>query len=88
VDCSHANSAKQPERQPDVLADVMRQVAAGNDAIIGAMVESNLAAGSQKFPQPKADLKYGVSITDGCIDWTTTETLIRKTYEALASRFG
>jgi 3-deoxy-7-phosphoheptulonate synthase len=88
VDCSHANSAKQPERQPDVLADVLRQVAAGNDSIIGAMVESNIEAGSQPFPQPKADLQYGVSITDGCIDWPSTEKLIRSTYDALASRFG
>lgn len=88
VDCSHANSAKQPERQPEVMSEVLRQVTAGNDAIIGAMVESNLSAGSQKFPQPKTDLKYGTSITDGCIDWATTEKLVRDTYAALASRFA
>ena len=52
------------------------------------MVESNLEAGSQSFPQPKPDLKYGVSITDGCIDWTTTEKLVRDTYQALAPRFA
>lgn len=88
IDCSHANSAKQPERQPEVMAEVLQQVAAGNDAIIGAMVESNLEAGAQKFPQPKSDLKYGFSITDGCIDWATTEKLIRDTYAALAPRFA
>ena len=88
IDCSHANSAKKPERQPEVMAEVLQQVAAGNDAIIGAMVESNLEAGAQKFPQPKNDLKYGVSITDGCIDWATTEKLVRDTHAALAPRFA
>jgi 3-deoxy-7-phosphoheptulonate synthase len=70
------------------MAEVLQQVAAGNEAIIGAMVESNLEAGSQSFPQPKDDLKYGVSITDGCIDWATTEKLIRDTHAALAPRFA
>lgn len=88
VDCSHANSAKKPERQPDVMSEVLQQVAAGNDSIIGAMIESNLEAGNQSFPQPKSDLKYGVSITDGCIDWATTEKLVRDTYAALAPRFA
>lgn len=88
VDCSHANSAKKPEQQPDVMAEVLAQVTAGNDSIIGAMVESNLSAGNQPFPQPISDLKYGVSITDGCIDWPTTEKLLRDTYTALASRFA
>jgi 3-deoxy-7-phosphoheptulonate synthase len=87
VDCSHANSAKQPERQPEVMSEVLSQVAAGNDSIIGAMVESNIEAGNQSFPQPKSDLRYGVSITDGCIDWPTTEKLVRDTYAALAPRF-
>jgi len=88
VDCSHANSAKDPSRQPEVLRDVLAQVSAGNDDIIGAMVESNLSAGSQQFPQPLDALDYGVSITDGCIDWATTERLIHDTYEALAPRFS
>ena len=87
VDCSHANSAKKPELQPDVMREVVAQITAGNASIIGAMIESNLAAGSQSFPKPKADLKYGVSITDGCIDWSTTEKLVRETYDALAPRF-
>jgi len=51
------------------------------------MIESNLGAGSQPFPQPKSQLRYGVSITDGCIDWATTEALVREIYSALAPRF-
>jgi 3-deoxy-7-phosphoheptulonate synthase len=54
---------------------------------MGAMIESNLGAGSQAFPQPLAQLKYGVSITDGCIDWPTTEALVRDIHTALAPRF-
>lgn len=88
VDCSHANSAKKPEKQPEVMSAVLQQVVEGNDDIIGTMVESNLEAGNQSFPQPKADLEYGVSITDGCIDWSSTEKLIRETYDALAPRFS
>jgi 3-deoxy-7-phosphoheptulonate synthase len=87
VDCSHDNSAKQPERQPEVLRELLAQIGAGNASIMGAMVESNLAAGSQPFPQPKDKLRYGVSITDGCIDWPTTEALIRELHSALAPRF-
>jgi 3-deoxy-7-phosphoheptulonate synthase len=84
VDCSHDNSAKQPERQPQVLRELLAQIAAGNTSIMGAMIESNLASGSQPFPQPKQQLRPGVSITDACIDWATTEALIRETYAALA----
>jgi len=87
VDCSHDNSAKQPERQPDVLRELLAQISAGNASIMGAMVESNLGAGSQPFPQPKEKLRYGVSITDGCIDWPTTEALIRELHATLAPRF-
>lgn len=87
IDCSHDNSSKQPERQPEVLADVTRQIVDGNDSISGVMIESNLHAGSQPFPRPRAELKYGVSITDGCIDWATTEKTLRETYAALAPRF-
>ena len=87
VDCSHDNSAKQPERQPEVMRDLLAQIAAGNRSIIGAMIESNLQAGSQAFPQPKDNLHYGVSITDACIDWPTTETLVRDLHAALAPRF-
>ena len=87
VDCSHDNSAKKPELQPEVMRALLAQIAAGNTSIMGAMIESNLAAGNQPFPQPKAALKYGVSITDGCIGWAETEALVRETHAALAPRF-
>ena len=88
VDCSHDNSAKQPERQPEVTREILAQIAAGNTSIIGAMIESNLGAGSQPFPQPKDKLQYGISITDACIDWPTTESLVRELHTALAPRFA
>lgn len=88
VDCSHDNSSKKPEKQPEVLRDLIGQIQAGNQSIMGAMIESNLGAGSQPFPQPKEKLAYGVSITDGCIDWSTTENLVRELHTALASRFA
>jgi len=87
VDCSHDNSAKQPERQPEVLCELLAQIAAGNTSILGAMIESNLQTGNQPFPQPKDKLRHGVSITDGCIDWSTTEKLVREIHTALAPRF-
>ena len=87
VDCSHDNSAKKPELQPEVMQALLSQVAAGNTSIMGAMVESNLGAGNQSFPQPLNQLKYGVSITDGCIDWATTEKMVREIHAALAPRF-
>jgi 3-deoxy-7-phosphoheptulonate synthase len=87
VDCSHDNSAKKPELQPEVMRQLLAQIAAGNQSIMGAMIESNLGAGNQTFPQPLAQLKYGVSITDGCIDWPTTEALVREIHTALAPRF-
>ena len=88
VDCSHDNSSKQPERQPEVMRALLAQIAAGNRSIMGAMVESNLFAGNQAFPQPKEKLKYGVSITDGCIDWTATEAMVREIHATLAPQFA
>ncbi|MDE3083958.1 MAG: 3-deoxy-7-phosphoheptulonate synthase, partial [Verrucomicrobiota bacterium] len=88
VDCSHDNSAKQPERQPEVMRALLAQIAAGNTSIMGAMLESNLHAGSQPFPQPREKLRYGVSITDPCIDWPATEALVREVHAALAPRFA
>jgi 3-deoxy-7-phosphoheptulonate synthase len=87
VDCSHDNSEKKPELQPDVMRALLGQIAAGNTSIMGAMIESNLEAGSQPFPQPVKNLRRGVSITDGCIGWETTESLIREVHSALAGRF-
>ncbi|OHE79306.1 MAG: 3-deoxy-7-phosphoheptulonate synthase [Verrucomicrobia bacterium RIFCSPLOWO2_12_FULL_64_8] len=88
VDCSHDNSLRQPERQPEVLRAVLGQIAAGNTSLMGAMLESNLLAGSQPFPRPREKLRYGVSITDPCIDWSATEKAIRETHAALAPRFS
>ncbi len=88
VDASHDNSSKKPELQPDVLRALLGQIQGGNTSIMGAMVESNLGAGNQPFPQPKEKLQYGVSITDGCIDWATTEKLVRELHAGLASRFA
>lgn len=73
VDCSHANSNKNHELQPLVMDNVTHQILDGNQSIMGLMVESHLGAGNQKIPADLRQLKYGVSITDACIDWPTTE---------------
>ena len=83
VDCSHANSHKKPELQPLVLSDVIHQVLQGNRSIVGVMIESNLEAGNQPIPADLSQLKYGCSITDGCVAWDTTETMLREAYAAL-----
>lgn len=77
VDCSHANSFKKPELQPLVMADVVNQVRLGNKSLIGVMIESNIEAGNQSIPADLSQLKYGCSVTDGCVDWATTEKMIR-----------
>lgn len=76
IDCSHGNSGKDHNRQPEVLQDVVAQRAAGTGSIIGVMLESNLIAGRQPFPNPRGSLVYGQSITDACIDWETTERIV------------
>ncbi|MGJ8522192.1 Phospho-2-dehydro-3-deoxyheptonate aldolase, Tyr-sensitive [Carnimonas sp. R-84981] len=76
VDCSHANSNKQPELQPLVLENIAQQIIEGNRSIMGVMLESHLFAGAQKIPASLDDLKYGVSVTDGCISWETTEKIL------------
>jgi len=81
IDCSHGNSGKDPDRQPDVLRDLVAQRASGTRSITGAMLESNLVAGSQPFPGPSGSLIYGQSITDGCIGWETTERLVLEVAE-------
>lgn len=83
VDCSHANSNKDPALQPLVMENVTNQILEGNQSIIGLMVESHLKWGSQKIPDNLEDLEYGVSITDACIDWETTENSIRKMRDKL-----
>ena len=80
VDCSHGNSLKDHRNQPKVVKDLAGQIEAGEEAIMGVMIESNINEGAQKAPQKgktsKADLKYGVSITDACIGWDTTEEVL------------
>lgn len=76
VDCSHGNSNKDYRRQPLVADNVFNQIVEGNKSIIGIMLESHLKAGNQSSDLPQNELKYGVSVTDACIDFTTTESLI------------
>lgn len=88
VDCSHDNSGRSPERQPGVLKEVIRQVSAGRSAIKGVMLESNLFFGNQPHPGAQGTARYGVSITDGCMDWPLTERCLREAYHALGSRLA
>ena len=86
VDCSHANSYKNPQLQPLVMADVINQICHGNKALVGVMIESNIVAGNQKIPQDLSQLKYGCSVTDACIDWETTENMLRDAAARLRQR--
>ncbi|MDB9804992.1 3-deoxy-7-phosphoheptulonate synthase [Porticoccaceae bacterium] len=76
VDCSHANSNKDHNLQPLVLDNVANQIVEGNKSIIGVMIESNINAGNQKLSSNPDDMEYGVSVTDACIDWETTENTL------------
>jgi len=73
IDCSHENSSKDPALQPLVAENAANQILEGNKSIVGLMIESNLGWGNQSIPDNLEDLAYGVSITDGCIDWEATE---------------
>ncbi len=84
VDCSHANSRKNHENQSIVWQDVINQRMDGNRSLVGMMLESHLYSGNQKIGPDLADMKYGVSITDACISWETTETLMLSAHEQLA----
>lgn len=77
VDCSHANSAKNPRRQALAWRTVLAQRLRGRMSLIGAMLESNLAEGNQPVNADRSKLRYGVSVTDACIGWETTEKLLR-----------
>ncbi len=83
VDCSHANSFKNHERQEEVLNNVVAQIVAGNRSISSVMIESNLEAGNQPIAKSLRELKYGVSITDKCVDWATTERMLRHAHAEL-----
>jgi 3-deoxy-7-phosphoheptulonate synthase len=86
VDCSHDNSNKDFSQQPEVCQDLARQVA-GGASILGVMIESNLVAGKQPFPVPAgASLRYGQSITDGCVDLPTTSRMLADLARAVDGR--
>jgi len=91
VDCSHANSSKQHERQLDVARDVADQIRAGSRRVFGVMVESHIHGGAQKFTPGKDDvnaLEYGKSITDACIGWDGTQTILQVLADAVRARRG
>lgn len=83
IDCSHANSWKNPEYQPLVMRDAAHQIREGNRSIVGLMIESNIEAGNQSIPTDLSQLRYGCSVTDACVDWSTTEEMIRNTRDIL-----
>jgi 3-deoxy-7-phosphoheptulonate synthase len=85
IDASHANSNKKPENQPAVCDDVARQIEAGETRIVGMMVESNLVAGRQDLIPGQA-LVYGQSVTDGCIDWDSSVTVLERLSNAVKER--
>jgi 3-deoxy-7-phosphoheptulonate synthase len=83
IDCSHGNSNKDPALQTLVMRDCVEQVVHGNRSIMGVMLESNIEAGNQKMTGDPADLRYGVSVTDACIDWATTADTLRSAADLL-----
>jgi len=85
VDCSHAQTSKDYTKQPAVLQALVDQVCAGSNAIMGVMLESNIEAGNQPLSSDRSKLKYGVSITDPCIDWPTTERCLLDAASALGA---
>ena len=85
IDCSHANSMKDPGLQPLVFRDCIHQILEGNSSIVGMMLESNLEAGSQPIPEDLSKLRYGVSVTDPCMSWASTEELLRGANRELAA---
>jgi 3-deoxy-7-phosphoheptulonate synthase len=86
VDCSHGNSNKDPGVQPLVAENCIMQILDGNRSIVGLMLESHLKAGNQPIPKDLSSLEYGVSITDPCMDWQSSETLLLKLHKALENR--
>lgn len=83
VDCSHGNSNKDYRRQPLVIESIIEQIVNGNESITGIMLESHLNEGSQTSEQPRDAMKHGVSVTDACINWQTTESVLRNLHQAL-----
>ena len=85
VDCSHGNSNKDYRRQGEVVSEIGQQIANGNSALFGIMIESNLFAGNQSIPDDLSQMQYGVSVTDGCIDWQETESVLRNLRKQISS---
>jgi len=86
VDCSHGNSNRDPGVQPLVAENCVTQILDGNRSIVGLMLESHLKAGNQPIPKDLSTLEYGVSITDPCMDWQSTEALLMKLHTSLETR--
>jgi len=84
VDCSHDNSNQDYRLQGNVVEEISTQIVAGNKSIFGIMLESNLFSGNQKILDNKNEMKYGVSVTDGCIDWEETQTVLRNLASTLS----
>jgi len=78
IDCSHDNSNQDYRNQGKVVEDVTSQISAGNKSIFGLMLESNLFSGKQKILDNQDEMEYGISVTDGCIDWKETHKVIQK----------
>jgi 3-deoxy-7-phosphoheptulonate synthase len=85
IDLSHANSSKQYEKQVDVANDVGQQIAAGDNRIVGVMIESHINPGRQDIV-PGEPLAYGVSVTDACIGWEATEAVLQQLAAAVRAR--
>ena len=89
VDCSHANSSKQHERQIDVAQDIAKQIRSGSKHVFGVMIESHLQGGAQKFTPGKdqvGQLEFGKSITDACLGWDDSANCLKLLSEAVAAR--
>jgi 3-deoxy-7-phosphoheptulonate synthase len=83
VDCSHGNAGKDHERQVQVFDNVLDQVCGGDDSIVGVMIESFIEAGRQPMTACRSELRYGCSVTDPCVDWATTEAMLRNAHARL-----
>jgi 3-deoxy-7-phosphoheptulonate synthase len=80
IDCNHANSGKDPERQELVLKNLILQIKDGDQSIIGTMIESNINGGNQPISM---EMEYGVSVTDACLDWDNTNRILLNAHESL-----
>ena len=85
VDCSHDNSNQDYRLQGNVVEEISAQIVAGNKSIFGIMLESNLFSGNQKILDNQNEMKYGVSVTDGCIDWEETQSVLRRLSETISN---